>query len=224
MLNFDEMSFAANSDPRCALSIVLDCSDSMTQVFPGESRSAMESLNGGLDILVSEVHKDALARRRIEISFVPYGTEIADPTDFTTIDNIVLPTLSPMGITNTGAALTKALDSVDARKKVYNENGIPYYQPMIILISDGLSMDDLSPASTRIKELEANKRLSFFGIGIEGADLAQMSTIGSRPALGLKGMKFDELFQWLSASVAGVSSSQPGDAVSLPSPAGWAEL
>lgn len=224
MMNFDELEFSSNSDPRCALSIVLDCSDSMTQTFPGEPRTALESLNGGLDVLVSEIHKDALARRRIELSFLPYGTEIAEPTPFTTIDSIVLPTLSPMGITNTGAALTKALDSLDERKATYNRNGVPYYQSMLILISDGLAMDDLSPASERIKQMESNKKLSFFGIGVQGADLAQMSTIGTRPALGLSGMKFDEFFQWVSQSVAGVSSSQPGDAVSLPSPAGWAEI
>lgn len=208
-MNFDEIEFAENADSRCSVIFILDCSDSMETIFPGEARSALEALNGGLDILVSEIHKDPLSRRRVELSFVPYGTQVADPTPFTTIDNIVLPELSPMGITNTGAALTKALDALDERKEIYKKNSINYFQSMAFLISDGLSMDSLDEASKRIKDLEDKRKLSFFAIGVEGADLEQLSKIGKRSALGLKGLKFEELFAWVSASTASVSASTP---------------
>lgn len=224
--DFGDVDLLENSEPRCAVCLVLDCSDSMTQTFPGETRSAMEALNGGLDTLVAEVYKDPLARKRIELSFVPYGGEIGEPTPFSTVENIVVPSLAPMGITNTGAALTKALDALEERKKAYKSAGTAYYAPMMFLISDGLSMDDLKPASDRIKALEGSRKLSFFAIGVEGADLPQLGTIGTRQALGLKGLNFAELFEWISQSVSNVSASQVGsdDKIALPSPAGWAEI
>lgn len=222
--DFSDISFEDNPDPRAAVQFVLDCSDSMSEKFGDEERTPLEALNGGLDTLVAEINKDPLSRRRIELSFIAYGTQIGDPTPFSTIDNLVLPELVPMGITNTGAALMKALDNVDARKTEYKSNGVSYYQPQLFLISDGLSMDDLGPASTRIKSLEDGKKLSFFAIGVEGADLRQMSEIGKRQALGLSGLKFDELFQWVSQSAASVSASNPGDKVRLPAPNDWAEL
>ena len=216
MSDFGDIEFEENADPRAPTCIVLDCSDSMSQKFPGEARSPLEALNGALDVLVSEIHNDMLSRRRVELSFLPYGTQIADPTPFGTIDNIVVPELSPMGITNTGAALVRALDHLEERKQEYKQNGIAYFMPTLYLLSDGLSMDDLTPATTRIKELQNNKKLSFFAIGVEGADLDQLSAIGTRPALGLQGVKFNELFEWISQSAASVSASNPGEDVKLP--------
>ena len=225
-MSFDDIDLAENPDPRAMLQLVVDCSDSMTQIMPGESRSPLDELNAALDVLVSEIHKDSLSRRRIELSVVPYGTQIGDPTPFATIDSLVLPSLEPMGITNTGAALTRALDNIEERKTKYKENGIAYYAPMMFLLSDGLSMDDLKPVSDRIKDLESKKRLSFFAIGVSGADLEQLSAIGSRKAMPLSGQKFVELFEWISRSAASVSASNPGDKVALPKEGleDWLEL
>lgn len=222
--DFSDIEFAENPDPRCPIMFVLDCSDSMTQDF-GDGKTPLQELDGGLDILVSEVRKDDLSKRRAEFSFLPYGREIGEPTPFATVDgNLSLPSLKPMGITNTGAALEKALDKLEERKQEYKKNGISYYQSMLFLISDGLSMDSLDNVSARIKELESKKKISFFAIGVAGADVDELSTIGSRQALMLRGMKFAELFQWISASAASVSASQVGDKVGLENPAGWAEL
>lgn len=224
-MDYSDIDLAENPDPRAMVQLVLDCSDSMTEKLPGEDRTPLETLNGALDVLVSEIHRDPLSRRRIELSVIPYGGSVANPTPFVTIDNIVLPNLEPMGITNTGAALTRALEHIDERKEKYKENGISYYQPMLYLISDGLSMDDMTGVSARIKSLQEEKRLSFFAIGVTGADIPQLSSIGSRPALQLSGVKFNELFEWISASAASVSASNPGDKVALPSGlSAWAEL
>lgn len=216
LMNFDDVELISNPSPRLPISVVLDCSDSMETVFPGENRSALEALNGALDTLVAAIHSDPLSRSRVEVSFVPYGTQIAEPTPFTTIDNIVLPDLQPMGITNTGAALKVALDSIEERKKHYKTAGLQYFQGILLIISDGLSMDSLDEVSQRIQDLTAKRKLSFFAVGVAGADKEQLTKIGNKKALMLKGMKFDDLFLWLSQSAASVSASNPESTESVP--------
>lgn len=228
---FDAIEFAENPDPRCPVVAVMDCSDSMDRTPAGESRTSLDILSGSLDTLVSSLYGDTLSRRRVELSFVPYGTQPATPTPFATVDNILngsspLPDLHPMGITNTGAALTTALNAIEERKATYKQQGVSYYQGILLLISDGLATDNVEEVSKRIADLEAQKKLSFFAVGVEGASIEQLSKIGNpnKTALPLKGTNFDELFVWLSASAASVSASTPGDSVAVPSPAGWAEM
>lgn len=187
--------------------------------------SPLDALNTGLDSLVSELNRDPLAKRRVEVSVVTYGSEVTPATSFSTVDSLILPTLVPSGITSTGAAIVEALNALDTRKKTYRENGIQYYRPWIMLITDGLATDNISEAAERLKKAEESKSLAFFAVGVEGADLEALGKLSTaRAPLGLSGLKFDELFQWLSASQAAVSASNPGDSVPLPSPAGWASV
>lgn len=226
MMDFDALSFADNTDPRCPVVLVLDCSDSMLDKRPGDDRTPLEALNGGLDTLISELNRDPLAKRRVELSVVSFGTEVSPATEFATVDSVVLPTLVASGITSMGSAVDEALDAVEARKKSYKANGIQYYKPWVMLITDGLPTDDISSATARVKAMEAAKGVSFFAIGVDGADMTVLSKFSDQRApVGLKGLAFEELFVWLSASQAAVSASNPGDGgVKLPSPAGWAEL
>lgn len=74
---------------------------------------------------------------------------------------------------------------------------------------------------------EDKKILSFFAVGVEGADMARLGELSKRDPLKLKGLDFRSLFQWLSKSQQSVSRSTPGDAVSLDNPAapsGWATV
>lgn len=225
--DFFDIEFAENQDDRVPISLVLDTSDSMT-VDRGNGRIPLDELNGALDILVTELNKDPLAKRRAEISIVEYGTEVSEPTPFATVDNLVLPTLTPSGITSTASALNVALDSIEERKKQYRENGIQYFRPIVLLLSDGLATDGeeaLQAAADRMKDSEAKKKVIFFAVGFGGADLDQLSQFSDvRPALGLKDMDFGKLFEWLSASAVSVSASNPGEGVKLPNPSGWAEI
>jgi len=222
--DFSDITLSTNPEQRTICLLVLDCSDSMLEKRQGESRSPLDHLNGALDTLFSAIIKDTLAKRRVELSFVVYGTHVEPPTPFATVENAVFPTLTPSGITSTGKAMNAALDAIEARKQEYKAAGISYTRPILCLISDGLATDSVEEAAARAKQMEAQKKVSIFPIGVDGADLDQLSKFSSRGALALDGMKFDSLFQWLSASAASVSASNPGDAVPLPSPAGWAEL
>lgn len=219
------IDLAENPDPRCSVVLVLDASSSMDQVLEGQTETSLAALNSGLDVLVSELNKDPLAKRRVELSVVSFGSEVTPATAFATVDKIVLPTLVPSGATSLGKAVEVAIDAIENRKKEYKASGVDYYKPWILLVTDGIPTDDTTEAVRRVKEAEAAKKLSFFAVGVEGADFGRLAEFSDlREPLKLKGVNFAELFVWLSASQSAVSASQPGDGVELPSPAGWAAI
>jgi uncharacterized protein YegL len=223
-MSLEDFTFADNPDPRCPVVLVLDCSGSMGEIVDGETQTPIAALDSGLDTLVAELRRDPLARRRVEIAVVTFGTEATVASPFATVDNLVLPHLEASGRTSMGSALGQALDLIDERKRVYRANGVTYYRPWLMLLTDGLATDDTSAASQRIKAAEQAKSVAFFPIGLDGADFDALAKLGSRQPLRLRGMAFDELFVWLSASQSRVSASNPGDAVALPAPTGWAQV
>jgi uncharacterized protein YegL len=94
------------------------------------------------------------------------------------------------------------------------------------LITDGEPQGEadglVDRAAQRIKDDEANKRVAFFAVGVEAADMTRLSQISVRNPLKLQGLNFKELFIWLSASMQRVSqSAQLEDQLPLP-PAAWA--
>lgn len=222
---FEDVSFADNRDPRCPLVLILDGSGSMFERYDGHESSA-DGLNRGLEAMVRALHKDPLAKRRVMTSIVVYGSEVATPTPFVDVEHLTLPILSPMGLTSTGQAITTALDSLEEYKGTLKSEGIDYYRAFVVLMSDGLSTDDVEEASRRVKEGDAQGKFKFFPVAVQDdeATVSEMSGIGNIPAMVLKEGCFDEFFQWLSASTASVSASQPGDRIKLPSPEGWADF
>jgi uncharacterized protein YegL len=124
-----------------------------------------------------------------------------------------------------GAAVEKAIDMLQDRKRTYHDNGIKHYRPWIFLITDGSPTDSITRAAQLIREGEAKKSFMMYAVGVEGADFEKLRSLSVRDPLKLKGLLFKELFKWLSASLSSVSKSNPGDEVPLTNPTapnGWA--
>ena len=92
------------------------------------------------------------------------------------------------------------------------------------MITDGSPTDSWKSAAAAIKEGESSKSFAFFAVGVKGADINTLKKISVREPLRLKGLKFRELFLWLSNSMKSVSRSVPGEVLALAPPTGWAEL
>ncbi len=75
-----------------------------------------------------------------------------------------------------------------------------------------------------MREGEASKNFAFFAIGVQGANMDTLRQLSIREPLQLTGLRFRELFAWLSRSLSSVSRSTPGTEVALPAPTGWASV
>jgi uncharacterized protein YegL len=117
-----------------------------------------------------------------------------------------------------GAALEQAVDMVSQRRQVYRGNAIKSYKPWIFLITDGAPTDDITGAISKITNGEGQGDFTFFAVGVDQADMNVLSQISTKRApLKLNGIAFEELFNWISDSLAQVSSDDPGvESVSLP--------
>ncbi len=208
--------FAQNPEPRCACVLLLDTSYSM-------EGSPIKELNEGLHSFKAEVSTDSLASKRVEVSVVTFGGQVNVLNDFTTMDEFSPPDLTASGDTPMGQAISIALDMIDKRKSDYKNNDMQYYRPWVFMITDGAPTDDWSHAASRVRQEEDDKRMIFFAVGVENADMNTLSQIAKRTPLKLKGLAFKELFLWLSKSMQAISHSKTDEMVALPPP-DWYEI
>lgn len=209
-------TFAENPEPRCPCVLVLDTSGSM-------SGKPVAQLNAGYQTLLNELLEDPLAAKRVELAVVTFGP-VRLVQDFDTPDMIASADLEASGDTPMGEAISFAIDLVRQRKEVYRQAGIAYYRPWIFVITDGAPTDSWTAAARDVKEGEASSSFSLFAVGVDGADMSTLSQIAVREPIRLKGLRFAELFRWLSNSLKGVSRSKTTERVALPAPTGWAEV
>ncbi|MFI6678709.1 VWA domain-containing protein [Kribbella sp. NPDC050470] len=211
-----DSDFAMNPEPRCPCVLLLDVSYSM------RGRPIAE-LNQGLKEFKEDLESDDLAQKRVEIATVTFGP-VTTLHDFVGAGAWDAPTLIPQGDTPMGAAIERAIGLVNDRKAEYRANGVKYYRPWIFLITDGAPTDSWQHAAGLVKQGEDSKNFAFFAVGVEGAEMQTLDAIAARAALKLEGMRFRELFMWLSASLRSVSQSVPGTDVPLTPPSGWASV
>ena len=175
------------------------------------SGAPINNLNAGLAAFRQEVYKDEIASLRVEVSVVTFGP-VRLAQEFVTIDNFVPPHLEADGVTPMGQAIEYALDLLQDRKETYKNNGVQYYRPWVFLITDGAPTDSWYNAAQRVRQAEAQRRMLFFAVGVEGADMDTLRQIAppERPPVLLNGFDFKSMFQWLSTSMKRVSTSQVG--------------
>jgi len=217
---FNGVEFAENPEPRCPCILVLDTSYSM-------DGAPIRQLNEGIISFKEELINDALASKRVEVAIIQFGP-VRIVNDFISAGMFQPESLSTTGNTPMGEAIIEAIDVLKKRKDQYRQNGIAFFRPWIFLITDGAPTDNRwLEAADIIKEGEKSKSFAFFAVGVQNADMEILSKISVRNPLKLKGLKFRELFQWLSNSMRSVSRSNPGDEVPLTNPTGpegWASV
>ena len=216
---FGGAEFAENPEPRCPCILLLDTSGSMK----GEP---IAQLNEGLVTFKDELSADALAQKRVEVALITFGP-VQVHSDFQTADLFRPPHLETTGDTPMGAAILQALAILDQRKQAYKSNGISYYRPWIFLVTDGAPTDAWKEAAKMVHAGEEAKALSFFAVGVEGANFETLEQITVRKPLKLKELRFRDLFIWLSNSLSAVSRSNVDEQVPLQNPTtpeGWASV
>lgn len=205
-----------NPSPRCACMLVLDTSGSM-------SGAPIQELNQGLQAFVEAVQEDEMSAYSVEVGVITAGGTVREELSFTTANTIreVSPLVAD-GITPLGAAVELALRRLEERKATYKRAGVAYYQPWLVIISDGEPTDSWQAVAQQTSALSQQRKLVVMPVGVSQANMAILGQFSSRPAKHLAGLKFREFFEWLSASMSRVSASNStSSAVALPATDSW---
>ena len=213
---FANVEFAENPEPRCPCLLLLDTSASMTG-------DPIAQLNLGLQAFKDELASDSLAAKRVEVAVLTFGGSAPQlAADFTDAASFTPPHLSASGVTPMGAAVREGLKRLSLRKESYRTNGVAYYRPWVFLITDGEPTDEYHSAAQAVRDGEARGGFSFYAVAVKGANMGKLAEVAplQRPPVMLDGLRFRDLFQWLSKSMRTVSQSRMGTTVQL-DPPGW---
>lgn len=215
-----------NPTARVPVCLCLDTSGSMFG-------KPIQELNDGVRMFYDAIKEDETALYAAEICIVTFGgCDAKCLTDFTNLElQHDAPVLTADGLTPMGEAVNLGLDLLERRKNEYKSKGVDYYQPWLVLMTDGAPNGDpneLERAIQRTVKMANQRKLSVFPIGIgEDVDMGVLAKFSpKRSPLKLQGLKFREFFEWLSQSVSRTSMSIPGESVPLDVDGikGWAEL
>jgi len=210
----ESVEFVINTQPRCACVLILDTSGSM-------AGKRIDALNAGIKTFRDELAADPLASQRVEVAIVEFNTHARVVQDFVTADEFFPPSLKATGTTDMAGGVNEALDLLQRRKRQYASNGVAYYRPWAFLITDG-EISNPDQVAQRVSEEERKNGVSFFAVGVESANEDSLRTISAvRPPKMLAGLKFQELFLWLSSSLKAVSKTRPGDMVAVENTGTW---
>ena len=149
-----------NTAARIPVCLCLDVSGSMYD--------CIKELEEGVNKFYDAVRGSEQASLSCEIAVVTFSTGAKCLEDFSTVDRKEPLRLSASGGTDMTEGVELALKLLEDRKQDYKQAGVEYYQPWIVIMSDGEpnNRNSLKVVQERMKEMEAGKKLVVFSTGI----------------------------------------------------------
>lgn len=215
MTLLDDNDLVENPTTRVPIVFCLDTSGSMQGY-------KLDQLNKALNDFYEVLLADRTAKYAADACIVTFDSSVRIPQDFENVSHKRVPSITKAeGVTKLGEGINTALDCLEGRKQQYKQNGIEYFQPWLVLMTDGKpvqsSQQERDRAASRATSLEANRKLTVIPVYIGGdaeADEA-LREIG-RYTNNQTPRRFDpavlpELFRWISMSAASVANSGGGE-------------
>lgn len=203
-----------NPATRVPICLCIDVSGSMIH------NGKIDALNQGLKEFIDALYEDEIARDAVELCIIAVGNN--KPTvisDFQSVDSLKdnrsIGNFRAAGVTPLGHAVQMAISHLNERKELYKTTSKDYYQPWLVIMSDGAPTDEVQVNQTIPivqKMIRENKLYSLsvlIGEYAEGAALlGKYATSGN--VCRLQEVKLRNFFKWLSASVSRFTYSIPG--------------
>ena len=224
-----EDDLEGNPTTRVPVVLCLDVSASMG-IKDKNDVSKMDLLNTAVQEFFRSVTEDKIAKWAAEICIVTFGSKAIKLVDFNYANKqkeaFNALKLVAKGNTAMGEAVKLSLSILDQRKLKYRKYDIDYWQPWLVLMTDGQATDDIDEAAAECRKHVEEGKLVVFPIALgKGANLEDLRAFSpKRDPLQLNQYKLSEFFSWLSQSVRTTSQSTPGAEVKLPDISTWAVL
>lgn len=207
----------SNYEQKCLCVLCLDTSGSM-------GGAPITALNKALQDFATELQKDGVAKNRVEVCVITFDSVVTCVQEPSLIGEMQMPRLSVKGSTKLVDGMRAAIVKTEERKQYYKAQGLPYYRPFIVLMTDGGpdAGQNVAALAAEIQVGLTQKKFTLFAVGTEGANGTILSQISapSHP-LKLDGLNYGAFFQWLSNSLSEVSRSGTDEQVQFAPVDSW---
>lgn len=201
--------FAKSTKKRLPICFCLDTSGSM--IAPTESgKTRIDELNDAFAKFVVAMKSNDEVASSADIAMITFGGKADVLQGFAPIANLDVPKIvvKPRSLTPMGEAIQAGLLLLEMRKKGYKERGMEYYQPWLVVITDGEpegnnALEEMSKAIAQTINLESQNKLVVFNIGIgEDANLEILKKLSAKREnpISVGETNLDEVFEFLGKS------------------------
>jgi uncharacterized protein YegL len=204
--------------PQAACVILLDTSRSM-------AGTPIQTLQKGLKAYRGFLAGDAEARLIVETCIISFSDEATIVHPFSSVDQLPDVELEAGGWTSMGAAIDLGIEQIEQRKQHYKDEGIDYYRPFLVILTDGGPTDlrgkrRFEACAQKLQAGARERKFIPLVFGTKSANFDKLKELvgDTGTVTGIDGARFEEFFQWLSRSVSGLKDSKPGDTVAFADP------
>ena len=212
--------FAKTTKKRLPICFCLDVSGSM--IAPTESgKTRIEELNEAFSKFITAMKANDEVASSADIAMVTFGGQAGILRNFGPLSNLDVPEIevNRRSLTPMGEAIQVALKLLEIRKAAYKDKGLKYFQPWLIVLTDGEpegenALENMTKAIAQATELERENKLVIFNIGIgEDANLEVLKklSIKRQEPISVSETNLDELFTFLGSSSESVVSGGDTD-------------
>jgi len=207
---FEASDFGKSTRRRLPICFCLDVSGSM-------AGNPIRQLNDGLSSFFSSIRENDETRASADICIVTFGgtVDIFLPFGKLTKDHSIPKIQATTSLTPIGEGILTSLELLIARKEGYKNLGIKYYQPWLVVITDGApqgnnAIENMEKAITAVNELESLDRLVVFNIGVgNNVDFTLLKRLSKKrqEPICIDSAQFSKLFEFLGSSSSSIVSS-----------------
>lgn len=228
LIDTRDMIQVENHSTRIPVVLCLDTSRSMT------TNGGFEALNEGVQAFYDTCKNDSVNRLGFDVAIVTFGAQgVEKVQDFRPIWNQEdVPTFAfsaenRIDGTPMGRGIDLAMKGLQKRKQEYKDNSIGYYQPFLVVITDGRSteiMPQLFGGNTaeyqksrkqfdavkdEVVALQRGRKLKVIAIGVGNDDFSELAgfIVDKKVLLAKDFTVFDLLFEFMSKSMSSSAAS-----------------
>ena len=130
--------------------------------------SLMDKIHEGLKNFYDAVIDDDMACDSCESAIVTFNDRAKLYEGFSSVEEKSVPNFSSLigGNTNVTPAIRMALDLLAKQKEFYKNNKISYFQPWLVLFTDGLPTDDVSAIKRELMQMQDDDKLSVYTMAL----------------------------------------------------------
>ena len=207
--DFTSGDFAKSTKKRLPICFCLDTSGSM--VAPtSNGRTRMQELNEAFSKFITAMKSNDEVASSADIAMVTFGGKVGVLQNFAPVNNMDVPEIevNMRSLTPMGEAILAGLKLLEIRKEGYKQRGIEYYQPWLVVFTDGEpegknSIENMEEAIQQTVGLESQNKLVVFNIGIgddANLDILQKLSVKREKPISVAETNLDEVFEFLGKS------------------------